>query len=32
VYTFKSPGTLLFGCHVAGHYAAGMAGTITVTQ
>ncbi|MHB8619094.1 MAG: heavy metal translocating P-type ATPase, partial [Chloroflexota bacterium] len=32
VYTFTSPGTLLFGCHVAGHYAAGMRGTITVTQ
>jgi len=32
VYTFKSPGSLLFGCHVAGHYAAGMSGTITVTE
>ena len=30
VYTFKNPGTLLIGCHTAGHYAAGMQGTITV--
>src|SRR5207249_6681402 len=30
VYTFEQPGTLLFGCHVPGHYAAGMFGTITV--
>jgi uncharacterized cupredoxin-like copper-binding protein len=31
VYTFEQPGTQLFGCHVPGHYAAGMLGTITVT-
>jgi Cu+-exporting ATPase len=31
LYTFDQPGTLLFGCHVAGHYQAGMLGTITVT-
>jgi Cu+-exporting ATPase len=30
IYTFDQPGTLLYGCHVAGHYAAGMEGTITV--
>jgi Cu+-exporting ATPase len=32
VYHFTQPGTLLFGCHVPGHYAAGMQGTITVTE
>jgi uncharacterized cupredoxin-like copper-binding protein len=32
VYTFDEPGTLLVGCHVDGHYAAGMKGTITVTE
>jgi P-type Cu+ transporter len=31
VYTFRQPGTFIYGCHVAGHYAAGMHGTITVT-
>lgn len=30
-YTFDQPGTLLYGCHVAGHYGQGMKGTITVT-
>ncbi len=30
VYTFDQPGTLDYGCHVPGHYAAGMRGTITV--
>jgi uncharacterized cupredoxin-like copper-binding protein/3-deoxy-D-manno-octulosonate 8-phosphate phosphatase KdsC-like HAD superfamily phosphatase len=30
VYTFKTPGTMLIGCHVLGHYGAGMRGTITV--
>jgi uncharacterized cupredoxin-like copper-binding protein len=30
IYTFDQPGKLLYGCHVAGHYAAGMEGTITV--
>lgn len=29
-YTFKDPGTYLAGCHVAGHYLAGMKATITV--
>jgi uncharacterized cupredoxin-like copper-binding protein len=32
VYTFAKPGTLLYGCHIAGHYAGGMQGTITVTE
>jgi Cu+-exporting ATPase len=32
VYTFGRPGALIYGCHVSGHYAAGMQGTITVTQ
>jgi len=31
VYTFGQPGTLEYGCHVPGHYAAGMRGTITIT-
>ncbi|HLG72930.1 MAG TPA: heavy metal translocating P-type ATPase [Chloroflexota bacterium] len=31
VYTFGQPGTLFYGCHVAGHYQAGMRGVITVT-
>jgi uncharacterized cupredoxin-like copper-binding protein len=31
VHTFDQPGTLEYGCHVPGHYAAGMLGTITVT-
>jgi Cu+-exporting ATPase len=30
VYTFDQPGTLQYGCHVPGHYAAGMLGTIIV--
>jgi uncharacterized cupredoxin-like copper-binding protein len=30
VYTFAQPGTLEYGCHVAGHYAAGMRGTIEI--
>ena len=29
VYTFHQAGTLLFACHVTGHYQAGMRGTIT---
>jgi uncharacterized cupredoxin-like copper-binding protein len=29
-YTFSEPGTLLFGCHLPGHYAYGMRGTIRV--
>ena len=28
--TFPSQGSLLFGCHLPGHYAYGMRGTITV--
>jgi uncharacterized cupredoxin-like copper-binding protein len=32
VYTFEEPGTTLVGCHVPGHYDAGMRGTITVTD
>ena len=31
VYTFEQAGTLEYGCHVLGHYAAGMLGTITVS-
>jgi Cu+-exporting ATPase len=31
VYTFSGPGTLEIGCHVPGHFAAGMRGTIVVT-
>jgi uncharacterized cupredoxin-like copper-binding protein len=31
VYTFTRPGTLEVGCHVSGHYAAGMRGTIIVS-
>jgi uncharacterized cupredoxin-like copper-binding protein len=30
VYTFDQLGTLEYGCHVPGHYAAGMLGTVTV--
>ena len=30
VYTFDTTGNLIMGCHVPGHYAAGMRGTITV--
>jgi Cu+-exporting ATPase len=32
VYRFGGPGTLIYGCHVAGHYAAGMSGSITVAS
>jgi uncharacterized cupredoxin-like copper-binding protein len=31
VYAFDQPGTLEYGCHVPGHYPAGMRGTIVVT-
>jgi P-type Cu+ transporter len=31
VYTFDQPGALEYGCHVPGHYAAGMRGTITIS-
>jgi uncharacterized cupredoxin-like copper-binding protein len=29
-YTFEQPGTLLYACHTAGHYQAGMKGMITI--
>jgi uncharacterized cupredoxin-like copper-binding protein len=29
-YTFDDPGTLIFGCHLPGHYAYGMRGQILV--
>jgi uncharacterized cupredoxin-like copper-binding protein len=29
--TFDKPGTLLIGCHIPGHWAAGMKGTLTVS-
>lgn len=29
--TFEEPGELLYGCHVPGHYAGGMVGTIVVS-
>jgi uncharacterized cupredoxin-like copper-binding protein len=33
VYTFSDePGSTLYGCHEPGHYAAGMYGTITITE
>ena len=31
-YTFDAAGETLAGCHVAGHYGAGMKASITVTQ
>ncbi len=31
-YTFAEPGTLLFGCHLPGHYSYGMKGSITITD
>ncbi|HEY3062023.1 MAG TPA: heavy metal translocating P-type ATPase [Chloroflexota bacterium] len=31
IYTFDQPGTLEYGCHVPGHYPAGMRGTITIS-
>lgn len=30
-YTFSKAGTLLYACHVPGHYAYGMKGRVTVT-
>jgi uncharacterized cupredoxin-like copper-binding protein len=30
-YTFDDPGEVLIGCHVPGHWAAGMKATLTVT-
>ncbi|MBA2453766.1 MAG: heavy metal translocating P-type ATPase [Chloroflexia bacterium] len=32
IYTFEEAGPLLYGCHVPGHYEAGMVGNITVTE
>jgi len=29
-YTFAEAGTLIFGCHLPGHYGYGMRGTVTV--
>jgi uncharacterized cupredoxin-like copper-binding protein len=29
-WTFDRPGTVIYGCHVVGHYPMGMRGTITV--
>jgi uncharacterized cupredoxin-like copper-binding protein len=29
-YTFTKPGTLIFGCHLPGHYAFGMRGLVAV--
>ena len=29
-WTFDEPGIVLYGCHVLGHWAAGMKGTIVV--
>ncbi len=29
-YTFAEPGTLMFGCHLPGHYRYGMKGIITI--
>jgi hypothetical protein len=29
---FTEPGQTRFGCHLPGHYAAGMYGTITVSE
>ena len=31
-YTFSTPGTLIYGCHVDDHYAQGMKGTVTITS
>jgi uncharacterized cupredoxin-like copper-binding protein len=31
-WTFDKPGTVLYGCHVLGHWAAGMKGTIVVVS
>lgn len=31
-YTLDTAGQMMAGCHVAGHYAAGMKATITVTE
>lgn len=31
-YMFDEPGTLIFGCHLPGHYDFGMRGEITITS
>lgn len=31
-WTFTEPGEILMGCHIPGHYAAGMQGTITIAD
>jgi len=31
-WRFTAPGTILFGCHVPGHYDAGMVGTLTIAE
>lgn len=31
-YTFDTPGTLLIGCHIPGHWDAGMKATVTVVE
>ncbi len=31
-WRFSEPGTIMFGCHVQGHYDAGMVGEIEVTE
>ena len=31
-YTFPTSGTLLYGCHLPGHWAYGMRGTIAITS
>jgi uncharacterized cupredoxin-like copper-binding protein len=31
-YTFTEPGSLIFGCHLPGHYRFGMRGVIQVTS
>lgn len=30
-WRFTAPASLLYGCHIPGHYAAGMVGTLTIT-
>jgi uncharacterized cupredoxin-like copper-binding protein len=29
-FTFEGPGTLIFGCHLPGHYDYGMRGTVRI--
>jgi len=31
-WRFTAPATILFGCHVPGHYDAGMVGTLTIAE